>query len=129
MPSDPAGYVIKRPMAEEPGDYILFVTRPSSGPFGSGGVAIFAVSEVVVYSDHVEATTPDHRQITFSKDMPFLCIPRGLSYPVSTADMARLQIEERKEWESVMGPEEDTLAPVPVPSALVPEAPPTGQYL
>ena len=103
--SDPVGYVIKRPEAKDEGDQIIFITRPSAGPFGSSGTAIFACDGVTVYEHYVHAVT-GHGDVVFSKDLPFLSVPRALTYPVTTAEMAKMQLDEKKEWEAVYDEDE-----------------------
>lgn len=103
--SDPVGYVIKRPEPETKGDTIIFITRPSSGPFGSNGTAIFAVDSVRSTETCVIATS-EAGEIKFSKDLPFLSVPRSLTYPVTTKEMAEMQLAEKKEWEAVYDEDE-----------------------
>jgi hypothetical protein len=98
--SDPVGYVIKRPVDTDEGDQIIFITRPSAGPFGASGTAIFACDGVTVYEHYVHAVT-GHGDVVFSKDLPFLTVPRALTYPVTTTEMAQMQLTEKKEWEAV----------------------------
>lgn len=98
--SDPVGYVIKRPLDEDKGDSIIFITRPSAGPFGASGTAIFACDGVRVHEHYVHVVT-GHGDVSFSRDLPFLAVPRALTYPVTTTEMAQMQLTEKKEWEAV----------------------------
>lgn len=97
------GFLMRRPMPSDRGKSLLFITRPSAGPFGSGGggTAIFAVDKLEVSKDYVLAKSPQGDYM-FSKDMPYLLIPRSMARPVSTTDMAKSQLSEQKEWEAVM---------------------------
>lgn len=98
--SDPVGYVIKRPLNEDKGDSIIFITRPSAGPFGANGTAIFAVDAITV-TDQCVRVSSSAGEIVFSKDLPFLLVPRSAVYPVTTTEMAKMQLAEKKEWEAV----------------------------
>jgi hypothetical protein len=105
---EPVGYIIRRPLSTDKGESLLFLTRPSTGMFGnSSGTAIFACDSVAV-NDTARVATAYSKQgdISFSSDLPFLVIPRGLGRPVSTADLARQQVAEKKEWDEVMDKEE-----------------------
>ena len=98
--SDPIGFVIKRPEPDDTGDYIIFITRPSAGPFGTAGTAIFAVDSVEV-TDQCVRVQSSAGEIVFSKDLPFLLVPRTRAYPVTTKEAAEMQLAEKKEWEAV----------------------------
>lgn len=104
--AEPVGYVMHRPTVADKGKYLLFITRPQANPFsggGGGGTAIFAVDNVVpdLKNGRVRAFSAQG-EFSFSADMPYLCLPRVLASPVTTADMARQQIIEKKEWDTVM---------------------------
>lgn len=112
--SEPVGYLIRRPLDSDKGASLLFITRPSAGMFGgSAGTAIFLVDEVV--SDPkagVRYAKSAQGDFQFSYDMPYLLIPRALGRPVSTIDMAKHQLQEQKDWESVMKETEADLSAV-----------------
>lgn len=106
--SEPVGYIIRRPTEADQGALLLFVTRPSVGMFGnSNGTAIFAVDAVLpaMKDGHVKAFSKQGN-FMFSSDLPYLVIPRPLGTPVTTTDLARQQVRERKEWDSVMDKED-----------------------
>jgi hypothetical protein len=106
--AEPIGYVIRRPTEAEKGNLLLFVTRPQAGPFGTAGTGIFAVDDLVQYADSIQCNSAAG-PITFSKDLPYLVVPRTLTYPVSTKDLAEIQKQEKKDWDEAYGEEEDKL--------------------
>ena len=116
MSSDPIGFVIKRPEPGDKGDYIIFITRPSAGPFGTAGTAIFACDAVETDGKLIVVKT-QHGLVTFPNDLPFLCVPRVNTYPVTTKEAAEMQLAEKKEWEAVY--EADEAASGPVSEAVV----------
>lgn len=103
--SDPVGYVIKRPSEDAVGKSLIFITRPSAGPFGASGTAIFAVDDIRVTETCVRVQSA-LGEIVFSKDLPFLLVPRSEAYPVTTKQMAEMQLAEKKEWEAVYDEDE-----------------------
>jgi hypothetical protein len=125
---EPIGYVIKRPAETDEGDQIIFITRPSAGPFGANGTAIFACDGVTVYEHYVHAVT-GHGDVVFSKDLPFLTVPRALTYPVTTKELAEQQLAEKKEWDAVYDADEalDPSAVTTTPDGRQKNNP--GQYL
>lgn len=104
--SDPVGFVIKRPVPEDVGDQVIFITRPSAGPFGAAGTAIFACSAIESKGDYYVVTT-DKGPVEFSKDLPFLKVPREFTYPVTTTELAKQQLDEKKEWDAVFEADEN----------------------
>lgn len=110
--SEPVGYLMHRPSAKDKGNKLIFITRPQGNPFGGnpgGGTAIFAIDEVVPrLKDGCIVARSAQGEIQFSADMPYLVIPRSLGSPVTTADMAKAQLQEKREWDAVME-EEDRL--------------------
>ena len=112
--SEPIGFVIKRPEPEDAGESIIFITRPSAGPFGTSGTAIFACNDMESKGDYYVVYT-FKGPVRFSKDLPFLMVPRTVTYPVSTKEAAEMQLQEKKEWEAVYEADEkvtDELAAV-----------------
>lgn len=109
-PPEPVGYLINRPKSTHKGKALLFVTRPSNAMFGSSnGTAIFAVDDVVPFPKlGMVVGKSAQGDIVFSIDMPYLVIPRALGTPVTTADLAKAQLLEKKEWEMVMEADEAT---------------------
>ena len=94
-----------RPTAADRGDYLIFITRPQGSPFGGGGggTAIFAIDKVIpCLKDGCVKALSAQGDFFFSADMPYLVIPRKLGSPVSTADMAKAQLQEKREWDAVM---------------------------
>lgn len=112
--AEPVGYIIRRPVPSDEGASLLFLTRPSSGMFGSSsGTAIFAIDQMVVDTKTRIATARSRQgDISFSSDLPFLIIPRGLATPVSTRDLAAIQMAEKKEWDAVMESDEIVMSAV-----------------
>ena len=98
--SEPSGFLINRPLPDTPGKYIVFVTRPASGMFATAGSAIFACDTLEVLEHHVEVQTSEGT-VAFSRDMPFIMIPRVWTRPVSTKEMAEMQLAEKKEYDAV----------------------------
>lgn len=105
MSSEPIGFVIKRPEPGDSGESIIFITRPSAGPFGTSGTAIFACNDIQSKGDHFTVMT-DKGLVEFSKDLPFLKVPRSVTYPVTTKEAAEMQLAEKKEWEAVYDEDE-----------------------
>ena len=103
--SEPIGYIIRRPTEEAKGESIIFITRPSAGPFGGNGTAIFACTGIEVGTNEVRVQTEDG-PVVFSKDLPFLLVPRSHAYPVTTKELAEQQLAEKKEWDAVYDADE-----------------------
>lgn len=119
---EPVGVIMRRPLPSDTGDYLLFISRPSS-VFAQAGTAIFAI-DAITSNDHAICATTEHGDIAFSKDIPFLMIPRTLCRPVTMKDLAKIGAEERAEWAKA---NEGTPTDAP---ALVEEIPlSTGTYL
>lgn len=104
--TEPIGFVIRRPTDAEKGDLLLFVTRPQSGPFGTAGTGIFAV-DTVEQDGLTMKCNSSAGPVYFSKELPFLVVPRNLTYPVSTKDLAEIQKQEKKDWEEAYGPDDE----------------------
>lgn len=105
---EPIGYVIRRPTAAEKGDLLLFVTRPQAGPFGTAGTGIFAIDSISEDNWDVIRCTSAAGPVIFNKELPFLVVPRSLTCPVTTKDLAEIQKQEKKDWEEAYGTEDET---------------------
>jgi hypothetical protein len=121
---EPVGVVMRRPLPTDEGTHLLFISRPSS-VFAQAGTAIFAVKNVVENHDYMEVDSA-YGSISFSKDIPFLMIPRALCTPVSIQDLADIQIQEKKDWTKAYKnmPKDDS--EVPAAEEMTPN---TGIYL
>jgi hypothetical protein len=117
--------LIRKPSPEDPGDIMLFITRPPEGLAG-GGTVVVACQEVQTGGEVIVAIT-SYGTVQFPKDTPYLAVPRGLCTPVTTRELARLRLEERNEWDSVFNDGESSEAAATAPIVVATTGP--GQYL
>lgn len=96
---EPVGVIMRRPLPDDAGTHLLFITRPAGGPFSQGGTAIFAVEDSVESSEGFMDFTTAYGPLVFSKDMPFMMIPRALCTPVTIKELAAINLTEKKEWD------------------------------
>jgi hypothetical protein len=87
---------MRRPLPTDVGDYLLFISRPST-VFAQAGTAIFVADGITAHDHGIEASTA-HGAIVFHKDVPYLLVPRTLCQPVTVKDLAKIQIQEKKDW-------------------------------
>lgn len=112
---EPVGVIMRRPLPSDIGSHLLFISRPAVGPFSQAGTAIFVVDAIGEYAQYMEASSAVG-PIAFSKDIPFLMIPRALCRPVSIKELAKTNIAEKAEWEKAykdVHPEQDVDVVVP----------------
>lgn len=119
--SETTGFILNRPTDDDPGDYLVFITRPSAGLFGTAGTAIFACDTGVQHGAHCLEVPSAAGRITFSKDLPFLIVPRKLTRPVTTKEMAEMQLAEKKEWDAVYEADDQEAYPAALSAVKVTE--------
>lgn len=111
---EPVGVIMRRPLETDKGKNFLFITRASNDAFQRTGTAIFAVDDVHTTSPYYSFDT-EFGEISFHADTQFLVVPRELCRPVRIKELAKIQMDEKAEWDkayaSLPKDEEETVLP------------------